>query len=229
MLMLHIANKNYSSWSLRPWLLMKAVGIPFGEKVHYFTAPGTSNPFESISPSAKMPVLVDDGNVIWDTMAIVEYLGEDYPEVWPSEKRSRAWARSASAEMHSGFFALRRECSMSVGVRVRLHEISRALRSDIDRMEQLWADGLDRFHGPWLAGARFTAVDAFFGPVAFRFRTYGIELSERSQAYVDRLLSHPAMMEWERDALNETIRDDSHDSEIERVGVVIDDFRVEPQ
>lgn len=227
MLVLHIANKNYSSWSLRPWLLMKAVGIPFDERVHYFSPSGTPNPFQSISPSAKMPVLVDGGNAIWDTMAIVEYLAEDCPEVWPSEKQSRAWARSACAEMHSGFFALRRECSMSVGLRVRLHEISRALRSDIERMEQLWADGLDRFHGPWLAGARFTAVDAFLGPVAFRFRTYGVELSERSQAYVDRLLSHPAMLEWERDALNETIRDDSHDLEIERMGAVIDDFRVD--
>lgn len=118
---------------------------------------------------------------------------------------------------------------MSVGIRVRLHQISRALMSDIARMEQLWADGLDRFHGPWLAGARFTAVDAFFGPVAFRFRTYGVELSERSQAYVDRLLSHPTMLEWERDALNETTRDDAHDAEIERVGAVIEDFRAEPR
>lgn len=229
MRVLHIANKNYSSWSLRPWLLMKAVDIPFEEMLHYFSPSGTPNSFHSISPTAKVPVLVDDGNVIWDTMAIIEYLAEDYPGVWPSEKRCRAWARSACAEMHSGFSSLRKECSMSVGIRVRLHQISRALRSDIARMEQLWADGLDRFHGPWLAGARFTAVDAFFGPVAFRFRTYGVELSERSQAYVDRLLSHPTMLEWERDALNETTRDDAHDAEIERVGAVIEDFRAEPR
>jgi glutathione S-transferase len=128
--------------------------------------------------------------------------------------------------MHSSFFALRNECSMSVGVRVRLHQMSAALNSDIARIESLWADGFDRFEGAWLAGDQFSAVDAFFGPVAFRFRTYGILLGDHSQAYVERLLSHPAMIEWERDALNETVRDESHDMEIERMGLMITDFRV---
>jgi glutathione S-transferase len=227
MLELHIANKNYSSWSLRPWLLMKALGIPFVEKVHFFSPSGTSNTFDLLSPSAKMPVLLDDGFSIWDSLAIVEYLAEDYPAVWPSEKLNRAWARSACAEMHSGFFALRKECSMSVGIRVRLHEMSRALHSDIARVERLWSDGFDRFHGTWLAGDQFTATDAFFGPVAFRFRTYGISLSDRLQAYVERLLSHPAMIEWERDALHETMRDESHDLEIERMGLIIQDLRLD--
>lgn len=225
---LYIANKNYSSWSLRPWLLMKAMDIPFVEKLHYFSSPEKPRSFDALSPSAKMPVLVSNGYSIWDTLSIVEYLAEEYPNVWPTEKINRAWARSACAEMHSGFFALRNDCSMSVGVRVRLHELSCALKADIARIESLWTDGFDRFQGVWLAGNQFTAVDAFFGPVAFRFRTYGILLGDRSQAYVERLLSHPAMMEWERDVLNETVRDQSHDVEIERMGLIIQDFRSSP-
>jgi len=207
---------------------MRALDIPFVEMLHYFSTPGTLNAFDALSPSAKMPVLVSNGFSIWDTLSIVEYLAEDYPAVWPSEKINRAWARSACAEMHSGFFALRNECSMSVGVRVRLHAMSDALKSDIARIESLWADGFDRFQGVWLAGDQFTAVDAFFGPVAFRLRTYGILLGDRSQAYVERLLSHPAMREWERDALNESVRDLSHDVEIERMGVIVQDFRSSP-
>lgn len=225
---LHIANKNYSSWSLRPWLLMKALDIPFVEKLHYFSSPETPSRFDVLSPSAKMPVLVSNGFSIWDTLSIVEYLAEEHPGVWPLEKINRAWARSACAEMHSGFFALRNECSMSVGVRVRLHAMSDALNADIARIESLWTDGFDRFQGVWLAGDQFTAVDAFFGPVAFRLRTYGILLGDRSQAYVERLLSHPAMVEWEKDALNETVRDKSHDVEIERLGLIVQDFRSSP-
>lgn len=225
---LHIANKNYSSWSLRPWLLMRALDIPFVEKLHYFSSPGTPSTFGTLSPSAKVPVLVSNGFHIWDTLSIVEYLAEEYPDVWPSEKVNRAWARSACAEMHSSFSALRNECSMSVGVRVRLHEMSAALKSDIARIESLWADGFDRFNGAWLAGDDFTAADAFFGPVAFRFRTYGILLTDRSQAYVEKLLNHPAMIEWEQAALNETVRDQSHDIEIENMGLIVQDLRTNP-
>jgi glutathione S-transferase len=225
---LHIANKNYSSWSLRPWLLMKALDIPFVEKLHYFSSPDIPSTFGPLSPSAKMPVLVSNGFSIWDTLSIVEYLAEDHPAVWPSDKINRAWARSACAEMHSGFFALRNECSMSVGVRVRLHEMSDALKADIARIESLWTDGLERFQGVWLAGDQFTAVDAFFGPVAFRFRTYGILLGARAQAYVERLLTHPSMIEWERNALNEAVRDKSHDVGIESMGMILQDFRISP-
>lgn len=225
---LHIANKNYSSWSLRPWLLMKALDIPFVEKLHYFSSPGIPSTFVTLSPSAKVPVLVSNGFHIWDTLSIVEYLAEEYPDVWPSEKVNRAWARSACAEMHSSFSALRKECSMSVGVRVRLHKMSAALKSDIARIESLWADGFDRFNGAWLAGEHFTAADAFFGPVAFRFRTYGILLTDRSQTYVEKLLNHPAMIEWEQAALNETVRDQSHDIEIENMGLIVQDLRTSP-
>ena len=226
---LHIANKNYSSWSLRPWLLMRALDIPFVEKLHYFSSPGALSTFGTLSPSTKVPVLVSNGFFIWDTISIVEYLAEERPDVWPSEKINRAWARSACAEMHSNFFALRNECSMSVGVRVLLHEMSVALKSDIARIESLWADGFDRFKGAWLAGEQFTAVDAFFAPVAFRFRTYGIVLTDRSQAYVDKLLNHPAMLEWEQDALSETVRDQSHEIEIEKMGLILQDLRASPK
>jgi glutathione S-transferase len=130
--------------------------------------------------------------------------------------------------MHASFFALRNECSMTVGARVRLHEMSVALKSDIARIESLWTDGFDRFEGAWLAGDQFTAVDAFFGPVAFRFRTYGIWLTDRSQTYVEKLLSHPAMIEWEKDALSETVRDKSHDIEIKNMSLIVQDLRASP-
>lgn len=226
---LHIANKNYSSWSLRPWFLMKALDIPFVEKVHYFSSSESLSTFGAISPNAKMPVLVDNGLLIWDTLSIAEYLAESNPTVWPTEKNNRAWARSACAEMHSGFFTLRNVCAMSVGIRVRLHEVSQALRSDIARIENLWAEGFDRFKGPWLAGEKFTAADAFFGPVAFRFQTYVIPLQPSSQAYVERLLNHPAMIQWAHAAILETKRDKAHDEEIERVGIVLQDDRVSPE
>lgn len=226
---LHIANKNYSSWSLRPWVLMKALEIPFVERINYFSSAGVENVFGAISPSAKMPVLVHNGFSIWDTLSITEYLAESYPGVWPIEKNHRAWARSACAEMHSGFSALRNECSMSVGVRVRLHGVSHALKADIARIENLWADGFARHNGSWLAGDKFTAADAFFGPVAFRFQTYGIQLKPPSQAYVERLLAHPAMLQWEQAALLETRRDQAHDLDIERAGIIVQDLRVSPK
>lgn len=128
MLELHIANKNYSSWPLRPWLLMTALGVPFAEKVHFFTAPGVPNGFSKVSPTGKMPVLYSDGMVIWDSLAIAEFLAETYPSVWPSDKTARAWARSVCAEMHSGFTSLRSSCPMSVGVTVKLKEVSPAVK-----------------------------------------------------------------------------------------------------
>lgn len=222
MLELHIANKNYSSWSLRPWFLMQALNIPFVEQVHYF---GDPNGFAQVSPNSKVPVLKDGDCLIWDTMAITEYLAESFPHVWPIEKKCRAWARSACAEMHSSFQVLRRDCSMNIGVRVKLNDVTQTLKSDIQRIENIWAEGLARFGGPWLAGEAFTAVDAFFGPIAFRFQTYGIEPSASSERYVNQLLSHSAMRQWEQEALLEKARDIPHDLEIKRVGVILQDLR----
>jgi glutathione S-transferase len=176
---LWIANKNYSSWSLRPWVLMRALGIPFDEKIVFF---GTGADFGTFSPTGKVPVLVDGATTVWDSLAIAEYLAERHPGVWPSDPVARAWARCAAAEMHAGFGALRTACSMNVGTRVRLHTIGPDLAHDVARISALWSHGLARFGGPFLAGAAFTAVDAFFCPVAFRVQTYGLVLPEAAAA-----------------------------------------------
>src|SRR5690606_15759596 len=137
-----------------------------------------------------------------------------HPEVWPPDSRARAWARSAAAEMHAGFSALRGVCTMNVGVRVELFDIAPALARDIARIDELFVEGLSRFGGPFLAGDSFTAVDAFFSPVAFRVRTYGLQLGSVQSAYVERLLSLPAMVEWREKALAETQREAAQEAEI---------------
>ncbi|MEJ7602350.1 MAG: glutathione S-transferase family protein [Kofleriaceae bacterium] len=222
---LYIANKNYSSWSLRPWVLMKALSIPFEERKHAFPDGAAGETFRKFSPSGKVPCLHDGDLVVWDSLAITEYLAESHPQVWPSEVHARAWARCAAAEMHSGFGALRDNCSMSCGHRVKLHEIAPALDRDISRLGELWAEGLTRFGGPFLAGSSFTAVDAFFAPVAFRIQSYGLVLPEPAAGYARHLLAVPAMQEWYRDALAETWREPSHDREIANNGAVTEDLR----
>ena len=193
---LYIANKNYSSWSLRPWVLMRELEIAFEERLVPFEGSGSWSTFKTFSPSGKVPCLVHGQNTIWDSLSICEYLAEAHPAVWPGEMSARAWARSAAAEMHSGFFALRENCSMSCGVRVRLHETSDALTRDLQRLDELWTEGLKRFGGPFLAGVSFSAVDAFFAPVAFRIQTYGLTVGDSAASYVPRLLSLPSMQEW---------------------------------
>lgn len=222
---LWIANKNYSSWSLRPWVLMRERGIPFEEQLRPFGDTGAGSGFRSFSPTGKVPCLHDGTTVVWDSLAIAEYLAERHARVWPADAKARAWARCAAAEMHSGFGALRNICSMNCGVRIRLHETSPALGADVARLEELWGEGLARHGGPWLGGADFGAVDAFFAPVAFRIQTYDLALGELARAYVDRLLALPAMREWYVDALAETSRDDSHEDEIPLVGVLQQDLR----
>lgn len=223
---LHIANKNYSSWSLRPWVLMTALDIPFIEHMHYFQ-PGGQHGFNSFSPSALVPCLVDGETAVWDSLAIVEYLYEAHPSVWPAAKAARAYARSAAAEMHSGFSTLRTICSMTVGQRIKLHDTPPALVRDLARLDALWNHGFTHFGGPYLAGDAFTAVDAFFAPVAFRVQTYalGFELSDTGRAYVDRLLAHPALVKWYEEALRETERDADHETSQARFGQIIEDLR----
>ena len=215
MLSLYIANKNYSSWSLRPWLLMRQRGIPFTEKLVPF---GVKNAFRAFSPSGRVPCLVDGETVIWDSLAIVEYLAEQFPDTWPADKVARAWARSAAAEMHSGFASLRGLCGMNCGLRVRIEPYPPELLEDIARVDELWNDGLARFDGPFLAGATFTAVDAFFAPVAFRVQTYEPNMSARALQYVSRLLALPAMQEWYAAALGEVWRDAEHEQEVRQTG-----------
>jgi len=222
---LFIANKNYSSWSLRPWVLMQTLGLAFEERLLPFGQAVDGQTIASLSPSGRVPVLEHQGLKVWDSLAITEYLAERHPQVWPAESAARAYARCAAAEMHSGFAALRNDCSMNCGVRVRLHQISAALKADLNRLEQLWQQGLSEFGGPWLAGASFTAVDAFFAPVAFRAQSYGLSFSATSTAYLERLLALPAMQQWYAAGIAEPWRDLSHEQEVTAVGEITTDLR----
>jgi len=207
-----IGNKNYSSWSMRPWVLMKGLGIEFDERKISFNlgwTTGFKQAVAAISPAARVPVLIDEGFVVWDTLAIVEYLHEKFPGrgVWPNEARSRARARSVCAEMHAGFGALRQHCPMNIelampeiGPRVlREHE---AVRQDLARIDAMWCDALAASGGPFLFGA-FGAADAFYAPVALRVRSYGLPLSAPAAAYAARLLAAPGPAAWIADALQE--------------------------
>lgn len=221
MYILHIANKNYSSWSLRPWALLRAKGIPSEERLHRLG----SEAFKAFSPSGKVPCLVDGATVVWESLAIVEYLAERHAGIWPGDSQARSWARCACAEMHSGFSALRNQHGMNVGVRVAVAQRPTAVEADIARIVELWRQGLQRFGGPWLAGAEFGAVDAFFAPVAYRFRTYGVAPTGAAGDYLACLLAHPAMLEWEAAALAEDFREAGHEAELATAGRVIADFR----
>ena len=225
---LHIGNKNYSSWSLRPWALLSELGIPFEEVAHVFGT-GFLRSIAGKSPTNRVPVLHHEGRQVWDSLAILEYLADRHAGVWPTDANARAWARSATAEMHSGFAALRNTCSMSCGVRVRLSSIDPALAKDVARIAQLWTDGLDRFGGPFLAGREFGGVDAFFCPVAFRVQTYGLELPDAAAAYARRLLAAPSMKRWYEAALVEPWRDADHDAEITQAGRIVQDLRAAPR
>ena len=221
---LYIANKNYSSWSLRPWVLMKALGIAFEERMRPF-AYGPDAPPRDFSPSGKVPCLDDGGLLVWDSLAICEYLAEEHAGVWPAEKAARAFARCAAAEMHSGFQALRNECPMSVGLTVALPAPSDAVKADLARLSALWNEGLTRFGGPFLAGDSFTAADAFFAPVAFRIQTYGLKIDGAAAGYAPGLLALPAMQEWTAAAEAETWREPGHEDEARAVGPWIEDRR----
>jgi glutathione S-transferase len=222
---LYIANKNYSSWSLRPWVLMRELAIPHREVLVPFG--GTQNPdaFKAFSPTGKVPCLVDGDITVWDSLAITEYLGERHAGVWPAEARARAWARSAAAEMHSGFQALRNACGMNCGLRVTLHSVDAALKRDLRRIEELWAEGMAHFGGPFLCGTRFCAADAFFAPVAFRLQTYEPPISSEARRYAAQLLALPSMQAWYGAALAETWRDEAHEEEVRASGTCRQDLR----
>lgn len=225
MYILCIGNKNYSSWSLRPWLVLTQLQIPFEEILVPFEDGGSHEKFRVFSPTGLVPCLVHGEQTVWESLAIVEYLADRHPTIWPYEKTARAWARCAAAEMHAGFNALRTECPMTVGLRIRLHTASQALKADLKRLVELWQQGLDTFGGPFLAGGRFTAVDAFFAPVAFRIQTYGLSLPRDCLQYAQRILDLPGMMAWSEDALSEKWREPAHEDEIREIGVWLEDLR----
>jgi glutathione S-transferase len=222
---LHIANKNYSSWSLRPWVLMRELGIAFTESLIAFHQEAEWAAYRRIAPNGKVPCLVDGDITVWESLAIVEYLAERHAGVWPEAAPARAWSRSAASEMHAGFAELRKRCSMTCGVRVRLNSMTTGLSADLTRLAALWNDGLDHFGGPFLAGSAFSAADAFFAPVVFRIQTYQLEVEPASQAYVAWMLNLQSMRSWYRDALRETWRDLPHEQDIAQCGQVIQDLR----
>ncbi|MGB8328160.1 MAG: glutathione S-transferase family protein [Steroidobacteraceae bacterium] len=226
MYQLYVGNKNYSSWSLRPWVLMRERSIAFEERLLPFDEGSSWTKFRHFSPSGKVPCLVDGDLTVWDSLAIAEYLGERHRGIWPEDSAVRAWARCAAAEMHSGFAVLRDRCSMNCGLRIRLNDMPASLEREIARVDELWSEGLRRFGGPFLAGSAFTAVDAMFAPVAFRVQTYGLRLTAPASAYARRLLALPSMRSWYEDALREVWRDRPHEEEARRHGTVLEDLRI---
>jgi glutathione S-transferase len=202
-----IGTRKWSTWSLRPWLALKRTGEPFTETVvELRRAELSETEIRKHSPSGLVPVLKDGDLTIWDSLAICEYLAERYPAVklWPDDPVARALGRSAAAEMHSGFVPLRRECPMELDTRKTV-EISEDVAKNVRRIVELWTQLLTRFGGPFLVG-EWSIADAFYTPVATRFRTYGIDLAVhgddgRCAAYAERLLQTPEYLEWERAAL----------------------------
>ena len=213
---------------MRPWVLMRALRIPFAERLLPFHANQGTGDFRNFSPSGRVPCLRDGALQVWDSLAISEYLAERHAGVWPQDPAARAWARSAAAEMHSGFQTLRSMCGMSVGLRVRLHQVPASLQSDLSRLAALWAAGLQTHGGGWLAGEHFTTVDAFFAPVATRVQTYGLPLPAEAAAYVQRLLEFAPVQEWVNAGMAETLRDAGHEAEVLQHGVITQDLRAMP-
>ncbi|KAK2590282.1 hypothetical protein QQS21_012035 [Conoideocrella luteorostrata] len=226
-LSLYIGNKRYSSWSMRPWVLLKALDIPFEEKLQLFK-PGQRQPdFLKFSPTGKVPCLYDSEQKdvgIWDSLAICEYIAEKYPAAWPRDPVARAFARSAASEMHSSFAAIRDECSMNVALRIELGEPSDALKKDLARFAALFKEGIERFGGPYLAGGTFTVADAFYAPIASRCKTYGIELEGPAQEYIRRLYEHPAVQAWIVEGIRETEREPFHEEDCVRGRKVLEDL-----
>ncbi|HXX13073.1 MAG TPA: glutathione S-transferase family protein [Burkholderiales bacterium] len=194
-----IGNKNYSSWSLRVWLLMKHAGIPFDEiRIPLYVA-GSKESLRKYAPSGKVPVLLDGSLAIWDSLAIAEYLAEHHPDrrLWPQDSAVRAVARSISAEMHSGFGALR--SNMSMNCRGSFPGIGRTVEvaADVERIQRMWIDCRERFGvaGPFLFG-EFTTADAMYAPVVLRFKTYAVQLAPVARQYADTVLGLPALQDW---------------------------------
>jgi len=206
MLTLYVGNKNYSSWSLRGWFAAKLSGAPFREVAVELVGRGRNPANKGFSPSGFVPALHDGDTVVWDSLAIAEYLAERHPGMWPADPAARAWARSIAAEMHSSFQALRDEMTMCVRERLDVRPWSPGLAADVARVEEIWAESRRRHGrgGPYLCGA-LSIADAFYAPVAFRFRTYRVAPAGEAGAYLASLLEHPFMREWERDAVAETV------------------------
>ncbi|MGL5363011.1 MAG: glutathione S-transferase family protein [Bosea sp. (in: a-proteobacteria)] len=205
-----VGNKCYSSWSLRPWLLMRALNLPFEEVLLPF-GPTMDDPtwkakLAAYTPGGKVPALVDGTTQVWESLAIVEYLAEAFPQagVWPKDKAARAFARCIASEMHAGFNGIRGACPMNLGKRYASRDRGSRVAADVARLSSIWNEARANYGkgGPFLFGA-FSAADAMFAPVATRIRTYGITVDAVSEAWIEAIHSHPAFVEWRDAALNE--------------------------
>ena len=208
-LKLVIGNKNYSSWSMRPWLALRASHLAFEEIfIPLYTGDTDKKRILGFTQSGKVPALIDGDVTVWDSLAIIEYAAERFPQtrLWPEDRASRAYARSISAEMHSGFAALRNECGMNLHRPVGAVTLSANACADIARIQQIWIECRERYgkSGPFLFGA-FGGADAMFAPVVHRFRTYAIEVAPEVRHYMDTMMSLPAFQEWTRAGLAETL------------------------
>jgi len=213
MLTLYIGNKNYSSWSMRPWVLLKQAGIPFEEvKVRFDAFDGDSHfkqAIQKVSPAGRVPVLVDDGFAVWDTLAIAEYVAEKFPDrkLWPQDAKTRARARSVCAEMHSGFSALRGACPMNIEASLPqagaiVWRDRPEVRTDVQRIVSMWTELLEQHKGPLLFG-EFSIADAYYAPVCFRLKNYGLPVPGHITDYVRRVCALPGVKAWVEDALAE--------------------------
>lgn len=207
-LQLILGNKNYSSWSLRPWIAMRVAGLTFDEKVIPLYEPGSREQVLRYSPTGKVPVLIDGDHRIWESLAILEHVAERFPDagVWPAEPAARSHARVVSSEMHAGFQALRRNCPMNLWLPPKPRPQGDEVMADVRRIEEIWAECRARFGatggGPFLFG-RFTGADAMYAPVVARFNNFGIPVSKTTRAYMDAVMGLPAWREWYEAALKE--------------------------
>ena len=204
-----IGNKNYSSWSFRPWIAMTALGVPFEEILVPFGSPLGNPDFKArlaaYTPAGLVPVLIDGDVHVWETLAIMEYLAERFPEkgFWPADPKARAHARAVSSEMHAGFSALRGECPMNIRRPVRERAISDAAQANMRRIDELWTGCRAKSGGPFLFG-RFCAADAMYAPVVARLNTYGLKVGAQARAYMAAMMALPAWAEWRKAALAES-------------------------
>jgi glutathione S-transferase len=198
-LRLVIGNKNYSSWSLRPWIAMKVAGIAFEETVIPLYEPGSRERVLEVSPTGKVPALIDGGTRIWESIAILEYLADHHPKagLWPEDQAARGHARTVAAEMHAGFAPLRRHCPMNMRRPVKVRELTPEAAADVARIDDLWTDCRTRFGagGPFLFGA-FGAADAMFAPIVSRFYTYDITVESVARRYMEAVMALPTWAEW---------------------------------
>lgn len=198
-LKLILGNKNYSSWSLRPWIAMRNAGIPFEEEVIPLYEPGSSERMAAYSPTGKVPVLLDGDMVIWESLAILEHIAERFPkaQLWPADPKARAHARAISAEMHAGFVPLRRDCPMNMRRESRRLALTAEVAANVRRIEQIWTECRERFGdgGPFLFGA-FGAADAMYAPIVSRFASYAIGVGAAAEAYMAAMMALPAWIEW---------------------------------